>query len=158
MNKEAKTTVLRMFTYGLAVVTARHDGDGVASTVTWMMQCSFDPPLVAVAVKRGTRTFDMVKAAGAFAIHVIGAGQQEVASLFFKHVGIKDGKIGGRPFTVGVTGAPILADLPGYLECQVVEMVDRGDHPIFIAEVVEASVQSNLLPLALRDTGWNYGG
>jgi flavin reductase (DIM6/NTAB) family NADH-FMN oxidoreductase RutF len=85
------------------------------------MQCSFDPPLVAVEIKRGTRTFDMVKAAGAFVIHV--------------------------------TGAPILANLPGYLECRVVERVDRGDHPIFIAEVVEAGVQSKLL--ALRDMGWN---
>ena len=60
--------------------------------------------------------------------------------------------------TVGVTGSPILAGLPGYLECQVVECVDRGDHPLFVAEVVEAGVQNSLLPLALRDAGWSYGG
>ncbi len=60
--------------------------------------------------------------------------------------------------TSGVTGAPILSALPGYVECRVVEWVDRGDHPVFIAEVVEAGVQNSLLPLALRDTGWNYGG
>ena len=57
-----------------------------------------------------------------------------------------------------VTGSPILAGLPGYLECQVVELVDRGDHPLFVAQVVEAGVQNNLLPLALRDAGWSYGG
>jgi len=158
MNLEAKKSVLRMFQYGLLVVTARHGDDAVASTVTWAMQCSFDPPLVAVAVKRGTRTFDVVSAAGAFAINVIGAGQQEIASMFFKHVGIEGDKIGGLPFTSGVTGAPLLSGLPGYVECKVVEWVDRGDHPVFIAEVVEAGVHNNLLPLALRDAGWSYGG
>ena len=158
MNLEAKKLVLRMFQYGLLVVTARLGDDAVASTVTWAMQCSFDPPLVAAAVKRGTRTFDVVKAAGAFALNVIGAGQQEIASMFFKHVGVEGGKIGGLPFRIGVTGAPLLSGLPGYVECKVVEWVDRGDHPVFIAEVIEAGVQNNLLPLALRDTGWNYGG
>jgi len=158
MNLDAKKSVLRMFTYGLAVVTAQHDNEAVASTVTWLMQCSFEPPLVAVAVKRGTRTFDVIQAAGTFAIHVVGAGQQEIAAVFFKHVGVGDNKIGGLGFRPGVTGAPILSDLPGYLECQVVEWVDRGDHPVFVAQVVEAGVHNNLLPLALRDTGWSYGG
>ena len=158
MDLEAKKSVLRMFQYGLLVMTARHGDDAVASTMTWAMQCSFDPPLVAVAVKRGTRTFDLVQAARAFAIHVIGAGQQEIASLFFKHVGIEGDKIGGLPFTAGVTGSPILVGLPGYLECKVIEFVERGDHPLFVAEVVEAGVRNNLLPLALRDTGWTYGG
>ena len=158
MNLAAKKSVLRMFQYGLLVVTARHGDDVVASTVTWATQCSFDPPLVAVAVKRGTRTFDVVQAARVFAINVVGAGQQEIASLFFKHVGIEGNQIGGLPFTAGTTGSPILAGLPGYLECKVVEFVDRGDHPLFIGEVVEAGVSNNLLPLALRDTGWNYGG
>ncbi len=83
---------------------------------------------------------------------------QNVVSSFFKHVGIEGDKIGGLPFTPGVTGSPILAGLPGYLECQVVECVDRGDHPLFVAEVVEAGVQNSLLPLALRDAGWSYGG
>ena len=158
MDLEAKKSVLRMFQYGLLVMTARHGDDAVASTMTWAMQCSFDPPLVAVAVKRGTRTFDLVQAARAFAIHVIGAGQQEIASLFFKHVGIEGDKIGGLPFMAGVTGSPILVGLPGYLECKVIEFVERGDHPLFVAEVVEAGVRNNLLPLALRDTGWSYGG
>jgi flavin reductase (DIM6/NTAB) family NADH-FMN oxidoreductase RutF len=158
MNLDAKRSVLRMFSYSLAVVTAQRGDEAVASTVTWLMQCSFDPPLVAVSIKRGTRTFELVKTAGAFALNVIGAGQQEIASAFFRRVAVEDGKIGGMPFTSGVTGAPILSALPGYVECKVVEWVDRGDHPVFIAEVVEAGVQNALLPLAVRDTGWNYGG
>jgi flavin reductase (DIM6/NTAB) family NADH-FMN oxidoreductase RutF len=73
-------------------------------------------------------------------------------------VGIEGGKIGGLPFTTGATGSPILAGLPGYLECKVIEFIDRGDHPLFVAEVVEAGVQNHLLPLSLRDAGWSYGG
>jgi flavin reductase (DIM6/NTAB) family NADH-FMN oxidoreductase RutF len=65
--------------------------------------------------------------------------------MFFKHVGIEGDKIGELPFTASVTGSPILVGLPGYVECKVVEFVNRGDHPLFVAEVVEAGVQNSLL-------------
>jgi hypothetical protein len=41
---------------------------------------------------------------------------------------------------------------------RVIEFVGRDDHPLFLVEVIEAGAQNNLLPLALRDTGWSYGG
>ena len=41
---------------------------------------------------------------------------------------------------------------------RVIEFVGRGDHLLLLAEVIEAGAQNNLLPLALRDTGWSCGG
>ena len=53
---------------------------------------------------------------------------------------------------------PLLATVPAYLKCTVVEIMEKGDHPLFLAEVKNAVVQKTLEPLELRTTGWNYGG
>jgi hypothetical protein len=56
VNTDAKKTVLRMIPYGFYVLTA-DDGAGnlVASTVNWVTQNSFAPPLVAVGIKADSR-------------------------------------------------------------------------------------------------------
>ena len=57
------------------------------------------------------------------------------------------------------TGSPLLIDTPYRFECRVTDTIDRGDHTIFVAEVVNAGVHdAEAVPLLLRDTGMNYGG
>ena len=67
-------------------------------------------------------------------------------------------KINGLSYGIGVTGCPVFLDLPAYLECKVVEVVERGDHHVVMGEVIEAAVQNDLEPLTLKETGWHYGG
>ena len=52
MNLEDKKKVLRSFTYGLYVLTAKDWDEVAAGTVNWVTQASFQPPLVAVWLKR----------------------------------------------------------------------------------------------------------
>jgi flavin reductase (DIM6/NTAB) family NADH-FMN oxidoreductase RutF len=41
----------------------------------------------------------------------------------------------------------------------VTDRVERGDHTVFVAEVVSAGVATRRRkPLLLSDTPWNYGG
>jgi flavin reductase (DIM6/NTAB) family NADH-FMN oxidoreductase RutF len=40
----------------------------------------------------------------------------------------------------------------------VAEEIRRGDHTIFVGEVVEAGWRRDEEPLTLRDTGFFYGG
>jgi hypothetical protein len=37
-------------------------------------------------------------------------------------------------------------------------MLDAGDHTLFLADIIEAGVQSDLPALSLDETGWHYGG
>ena len=53
---------------------------------------------------------------------------------------------------------PLLAAVPAYLKCKVVAIIEKGDQPLFLAEVKNAVIQKTLIPLELRTTGWNYGG
>ena len=56
--------------------------------------------------------------------------------------------------------------MPAFIECKLVETVQRGDHSVFVAEVVNAGVSKapkgrpDDATLALRDLGEKtfYGG
>ncbi len=158
MDPQARKKALQMFTYGLYVLTARHGEDVVASTVSWVTQTSFQPPLIAVAIKQASQTYRVVREAGAFALNILGEGQKALASAFFRHAPVEGETVGGHPFTTGSTGAPLLTETPAYVECQVLEWVEQGDHHLAVAEVVNAGINFEAAPLDLRSTGWSYGG
>jgi flavin reductase (DIM6/NTAB) family NADH-FMN oxidoreductase RutF len=167
MDANAKKTALRMIPYGLYVLTAEgKDGTVGAATVNWVTQVSFAPPLVAVGVKADSGVHALIKETRAFALNVLGKGQQKMAFTFFKPAQRDGQTVSGEPFRAGSTGAPILEHAPAFIECRLVESVERGDHSIFVGEVVEAGVgtapagRADDATLWLKDLGDNvfYGG
>jgi flavin reductase (DIM6/NTAB) family NADH-FMN oxidoreductase RutF len=164
MDVKAKKHALRLIPYGLYVLTARTDdagdlGPGVnAATISWVSQASFEPPRIVVALRNDSGIWHRARAAGAFVINVVGTGQKALAASFFRHVEPEGNRLDGLAFHQGVTGAPILDDVPAYLECRVVQTLDAGGHTLFLADIVEAGVQNDLGALDLAETGWYYGG
>ncbi len=167
MDTDAKKTVLRMIPYGIYVLTA-DDGHGnvAAATVNWVTQSAFAPPLVVVGVKADSGTYKTVKAAGTFALNMLGKDQKALAFTFFRPADVSDGKLSGQPFRKGTTGAPILVEAPGAVECRVTSIVEQGDHHIVVGEVIEAHLGKPLTGrpdaaiLEMKDLGDNvfYGG
>jgi flavin reductase (DIM6/NTAB) family NADH-FMN oxidoreductase RutF len=140
MDANAKKTALRMIPYGLYVLTGRSDGEIAAATVNWVTQVSFAPPLVAVGVKADSHAHAVIKKSRAFALNVLGKGQQKTAFTFFKPAEIAGGKISGESYRDGVTGSPLLDGFPAYVDCKLIDTVERGDHSVFVGEVVDAGV------------------
>jgi len=140
MDQDKKKTALRMIPYGLYVLTAESPAGTAAATVNWVTQASFAPPLVAVGVKADSGIHAIIKESNTFALNVLGKGQQALAFTFFKPATREGSTISGEPFRAGATGAPILSNTPAYVECRLVATVEKGDHSIFVGEVVEAGV------------------
>jgi flavin reductase (DIM6/NTAB) family NADH-FMN oxidoreductase RutF len=167
MNADAKKTALRMIPYGIYVLTA-DDGKGnvAAATVNWVTQTSFAPPLLVVAIKADSGTYQVVKAAGVFALNMLGKDHKGLAFTFFKPVAVADGMLSGQPYTKGASGAPLLTAAPAAVECTVKEIVAQGDHHVVIAEVIEAHLTTpptgrpDAAILEMKDLGENvfYGG
>jgi flavin reductase (DIM6/NTAB) family NADH-FMN oxidoreductase RutF len=167
MDANVKQTVLRMIPYGLYVLTARGKDDTVAAaTVNWVTQASFAPPLVVVGVKADSHPHPLIKESKAFALNVLGKDQGAMAFTFFKPATREGQQISGEPFRWGTTGAPILERAPAFVECRLVDSVERGDHSIFVGEVVEAGQakapegRADDATLCLKDLGPKifYGG
>jgi flavin reductase (DIM6/NTAB) family NADH-FMN oxidoreductase RutF len=158
MDPAAKKKALRLITYGLYVATSHHGEEFAAGTINWVSQSSFTPALVMAGIKVDSRLHTVIAASGVFAIHIVGKEQKDFATTFFKGADRQGDKLSGFTFENGSAGAPILIDAPAWFECRVLEKVARGDHTIYVGEVVDAGVRRQAEPLTLRDTGFFYGG
>jgi flavin reductase (DIM6/NTAB) family NADH-FMN oxidoreductase RutF len=166
MDDGAKKTALRMIPYGIYVMTAQNGEEVAAATVNWVTQTSFAPPLVVVGVKADSGAYQVAKAAGHFALNMLGKGQQGIAFGFFKPAERDGNTISGEPFHNGSSGAPVLANASACVECKLTQIVEQGDHHIFIGEVVDASVakepqgRPDAAILEMKELGDNvfYGG
>ena len=87
-------------------------------------------------------------------------------SLSLKSPKISEDTIGGQPYRTGSTGAPILENVPAFIECNLVGSLEQGDHSVFLGEVINIGQTLQLLGrpdeaiLKLKDLGEKvfYGG
>jgi flavin reductase (DIM6/NTAB) family NADH-FMN oxidoreductase RutF len=154
----AKKTTLRMIPYGFYVLGHKNGEELGAATVNWVTQCSFEPPLVAVGIKKDSGAYASVKATGTFALSFLESGQKDLAFAFFKGTEVEGDKLNGYQFETAQTGAPILSDAPAWVELRFVSEVDTGDHSCVVAEVVNAGLKRESDALTLKEVGVNYGG
>lgn len=140
MDDAAKKTALRMIPYGIYILTARSGDEVAAATVNWVTQTSFEPPLIAVAIKTDSGTYALIKKTQCFALNMLGKGQAPVGFTFFKPAQLDGSKISGEPFSAGRNGSPILGNAIASVECKVSRIVDLGDHHIFVGQVTDANV------------------
>ncbi len=95
VDEDSKRSVLRKLPYGMYVMTAvGSEGKAIGSTLTWISQCSFHPPLVMIAIQKTSQMHDAVGAGGALAVNVLGEGQKDIAKAFFKAPAGEGGRFG----------------------------------------------------------------
>lgn len=159
LNEAAKKTMLRKIPHGLYVCGVK-DGEEVNGfTASWVMQSSFEPPMVVTCIKNDSTSHAMAKASKVFSLSILEDNQKQIAQNFFKPLRRTGNKFEDIEFYPGEeTGCPIIKDSLGYVECKVVGTVEQGDHTVFVGEVIGAGEHREGKPLLLEDTGWNYGG
>jgi flavin reductase (DIM6/NTAB) family NADH-FMN oxidoreductase RutF len=159
-EKDATREVLRLFTYGLYVAASTGPDGPRAATLSWVTQISFEPRMIAVAVRKGTAIHEAIAASRRLALHVVGRDQADFAKAFFKTGPGGVNEIAGYRFTPGESGVPVFDVAPAWLECEVVEEAGQmGDHVVMIVRVTASGYRSSATSaLTLRDTPWHYGG
>ena len=158
MDEQAKKTALRMIPYGLYVLGTKDGGQLGASTINWVTQTSFKPPLIVMGVKTDSGAFQHLKSNPAFALSVLGTGQKDLAFAFFKPTEQEGDKVNGYAFETKASGGPLLVDAPAWVEGKVTDIVEGGDHAVVVAEVTDAGVRREEQVLTLTECGVNYGG
>jgi flavin reductase (DIM6/NTAB) family NADH-FMN oxidoreductase RutF len=159
MDLDAKKHVLRSLVYGLYALGVKRGAGAHMMTVNWLTQVSFEPPMLAVAIEREAQTLPLVRDAGAFAISVFPSGARQLAGKLGRSSASVANKMDGIAHHPGPqTGAPLLDEASGWLECRVVAEHSAGDHVLVVAEVIEAGRQREGDTLTLRETGFRYAG
>lgn len=158
LNEEAKKKVLRQIPYGLYVIGVKDADTHHAFTGSWFSQCSMKPPRVMLGVRHGTHSLEMIRSGKVFSVNFLSKNDRKILEQFFKPTPSSGNRFGELNFELKKTGTPILDAAIAYLECEVKEIYEAGDHSIVIGEVVASEVIKEESPLIMSDTPWHYGG
>ena len=122
------------FATGVTIVTSRDQGGApVGLTAISFSSVSLDPPLVLWSLAKTSRAAAAFTAASHFAIHVLGGGQQDLAQRFASAV---PDRFAGLGQSEGAGGVPVLPGCAVRLECGTWQVIDGGDHHVFIGQVL----------------------
>ncbi len=154
--------VLWTLPYGLYVVGSRSGLKRNLMTLNWATQLSFEPKLVGVGVEKAALTHELIDAGGVFSLCTVSREDRAIVRKFTKpvEVDLAAMTMNGFAFHDGASGAPVLDQAPGYLDCELRQRVDAGNHSFFVGEVIDAGFQADedTPVLRMEDTRMNYGG
>ena len=122
---------------GVTVVTARRGEEPIGMTAASFSSLSLDPPLVLICVARSASSHDGLVGAPGFAVHVLGAEQDDVSSRF---AGPGADKFDGFPDERGPFATPLLPFGVARLVCERHATLPGGDHTILVGRVVSTEL------------------
>jgi flavin reductase (DIM6/NTAB) family NADH-FMN oxidoreductase RutF len=136
----------------LWVVTAAAGARRGGLVATFVSSASIVPtaPRVVVGLARQHATWELVEAAGAFALHLLRPEQLEWVWRFGAQSSRDGDKFAGLTTHAGATGSPLLPEALGWLDCRVEARLETGDRTVYLAEVVEGRFDSRARPLTVH--------
>ncbi|MCF7669466.1 MAG: flavin reductase family protein [Verrucomicrobia bacterium] len=117
-------------------------------TAAWGGICCSTPPCVAVSMRKATYTFDCIVRNKAFTVSLLSAEQAAVADYAGTVSGHSVDKFAGAGLTAQkseLVNAPIPAEFPVTLECELFKTVEIGLHTQFIGKIIDIKVLEEVL-------------
>ncbi len=143
MDKKA----MYKLSYGLFVITANRDGRDNGCITNTAIQVTSEPNRITVAINKGNYTHDMIKDTGIFTVSII---SEDASFDLFKNFGFQSGKDVDKFYDFKdcmrtENGTMVVTKgTNAYISAEVVQSVDLGSHTLFIANVTEMEILSDV--------------
>ena len=145
------SSLVKYLSQGVYVIGVSDGDKKNAFTAAWVMQVSFNPPLLALSINPEHYSYQLMQTGNVCAISVL-AEHQYAEAEHFGRGGLTD-KMAGFTWQTDKTGAPILAQSLAYFDCEVSHYADAGDHKIAVCKVVSAGKLHTGKPMLYNQTG-----
>ncbi len=129
-------------------------------TVAWAGTVCSDPAMLSVSVRPERYSYEIIKETGEFVVNLV------TKDLVYAtdYCGVKSGRDVDKykemkltPLRSQKVGAPGIAESPVNIECKVVQELPLGSHTMFVAEVVNVTIEDAYLnesgKFELNETG-----
>ena len=126
---------LGTFITGVTIVTTV-DGEqnDVGMTANSFNSVSMEPPMVLWSIGKSSSNLQAFLGARHFAVHVLAADQEALASHFSKR-GVD--RFAGLPLERSADGIPLLPGCAARFQCRTAFQYEGGDHVILVGEVLD---------------------
>lgn len=136
--------VLGHFATGLTVITGATENGPAGFTCQSFASLSLEPALVTFSPARTSSTWPLLRRAGRFTINILPADHQHLAAQFARSGADKFAGVDHSPSPLG---NPVLYGALAWVDCELHQEYDGGDHTIVVAAVHALSARSDVDPL-----------
>lgn len=136
--------ILGHFCTGLTIITATTENGPVGFTCQSFSSLSLEPALVAFNPARSSSTWPTIRATGRFCINILPEEHRELSGKFARS---GTDKFSGVTHTTSPLGNPILDSALAWIDCELHEEYDGGDHTIVIGKVKAMNARGEAEPL-----------
>ena len=151
VDQSSFRAVLGRFATGVTVVTARDRRKrDVGMTVSAFSSVSLDPPLVLFCIDHSASAYNTLSKADCFVANILCENQEAIARRFADP---DSDRFNGIGYYRGQTGAAVLEEVLGYIECTVIARHEAGDHDVIIGSV-DIAVSNEGKPLLYYRGGY----
>lgn len=127
------------FATGIAIATVSGpDGLPYGLTVNSFTSVSAVPPLVLICIDYRSTILTHFRSSSSYCVNVLADTQRDLSIRFSQRT---PDRFEGLAWERGPAGSPVLTGCLAAMECSVVQVVEAGDHAIFIAEVIHAQAR-----------------
>lgn len=143
---------------GLFILSSRHEDRRMGILTSWVQQVGFKPLTISVAVAKGRPIMPLISESRQFGLAQLRQQDKVILHKFARGIDPnEDPFLGFEMVPNTVTGVPILANVLGYLECELVCHVDvDSDHDLFVAHVCAGDCFEGEPHVHLRENGLRY--
>jgi len=141
VSAERFREVLGSWASGVTIVTSRSGSQVQGMTVSAFSSVSLEPPLILVCADRSAITHGIIAESGVFSVSLL-ARDQEALSNRFASKRDEWRRFDGIRCEDGATGCPRIPNALAWLDCEVTQGVEAGDHVVYIGHVIDAAVNA----------------
>jgi flavin reductase (DIM6/NTAB) family NADH-FMN oxidoreductase RutF len=145
--------VLGHFATGVAVITADTPAGPVGMVVSSFTSVSLEPPLVAFLPDKSSTSWPKIRDAGAFCVNILSAGQEGLCAQFARK---GTDKFAGVAWQPAPSGAPVLDGGMAWIDCELTQTFESGDHYIAIGRVLQLEAVEYGIPLVFFQGGYGH--
>jgi flavin reductase (DIM6/NTAB) family NADH-FMN oxidoreductase RutF len=120
------------------------DGVPVGLTIGTFTSVSLDPPLIAFCPGGNSTSWPKIRPMGRFCVSLLAADQDDVCSAFASK---RPDKFSGLDWDLGRNGSPRLDGAVAWVECDLQNEYDAGDHTLVIARVTALEAGTGGAPM-----------
>ncbi len=145
--KEARRPSTLFLPKPVALVTSAAGGKDNVMTASWVNVACMEPPMLCVAVRSSRFTHELIGKSGRFTVNVPGEELLEAAELCGNVSGSEEDKFRLAGLTRQAASrveAPLIAECPLSIECEVRHSLELGSHTLFVGEVMVVWVDSRI--------------
>ncbi len=142
----------------LSIVTCQEGELSGAMLASWVSQATFNPPGFTVAVAKERAIESLLHQGSSFVLNILKDGDHlGLMKHFLKPFAPGEDRFAGVKTDIADNGCPILQEALAYLECQVSDRMECGDHWVIYGVVTKGQVlQDGVTAIHHRKSGSHY--